>query len=182
MRTALFYTPLEMDSIREKIRDIPDFPKKGVIFKDITPLLNDAKIFKKVISIFLECYQNEKIDKVVAIESRGFIFGSVLAYELNAGLCVVRKMGKLPYKTIKKSYDLEYGTDHLEIHEDSIKAGERVLIVDDLLATGGTAEAVIHLVKELGGTVAGLAFLIELRFLKGREKLKGYDIYTMIQY
>ena len=171
-----------MDSIKSHIRDIPDFPKKGIIFKDITPVLNDPKLFRKVVDIFTEKYQGEKIQKVIGIESRGFIFGAVLAYQLNAGFCVVRKMGKLPYKTIKKSFDLEYGSDTLEMHEDSIQPGERVLIVDDLLATGGTTEATIALVQQLQGHVAGLAFLIELSFLKGRARLKEYDVFSILKY
>ncbi len=171
-----------MDQIKAKIRDIPDFPKKGIVFKDITPVLNDPKLFRRVIDIFSERYSGDKIDKVVSVESRGFIFGSAIAYQLNAGLTVVRKTGKLPHKTIKKSYDLEYGTDHLEIHEDSIKPGERILVVDDLLATGGTCDATVHLVEQLGGSVVSLAFLIELSFLHGREKLKKYDVFSIIQY
>lgn len=171
-----------MDAIKSKIRDIPNFPKKGIIFKDITPLLNDPSTFKRVIDIFTDRYLGEKIDMVVAIESRGFIFGSILAYNLKAGFTPVRKIGKLPFKTIKKSYDLEYGTDHLEIHEDAIHSGQRVLIMDDLLATGGTAQAVVHLVEALQGKVISLAFLIELTFLKGREKLKKHDIFSLIQY
>jgi adenine phosphoribosyltransferase len=171
-----------MKTIKDAIRDIPDFPKKGIIFKDITPVLGDPKLFKRAVDIFVERYSGEKIDKIVGIESRGFIFGSVLAYQLNAGFTLIRKVGKLPYKTIKKSYDLEYGTDHLEIHEDSILPDETVLIVDDLLATGGTCEAAAHLVEQLKGKVLSCAFLIELGFLKGREKLKGYDIFSMIQY
>ena len=171
-----------MDTIKEKIRDIPDFPKKGIVFKDITPLLNDPKLFHKVIDIFTERYRNENIDRVVGIESRGFIFGSVLAYKLECGFTIVRKTGKLPFRTIRKSYDLEYGSDHLEIHEDSIRPGQRVLIVDDLLATGGTCLAVTELVRQLQGKVAGLAFLIELSFLKGREKLKTFDVFSIVQY
>ena len=174
---------LNMDSIKAKIRDIPDFPKKGIVFKDITPLLNDPKLFHKVIDIFTERYRNEKIDRVVGIESRGFIFGAVLAYKLECGFTIVRKTGKLPYRTIKKSYDLEYGSDHLEIHEDSIQPGQRVLIVDDLLATGGTCLAVTELIQQLQGNIVGLAFLIELAFLKkGREKLKNYDVFSIVQY
>lgn len=171
-----------MEQIRAYIRDIPDFPKKGIVFKDITPLLSNPTLFRKVVDIFTEKYQDEKIDKVVGIESRGFIFGAVLAYKLNAGFCVVRKMGKLPFKTIKKSFDLEYGSDTLEIHEDSIKPGQRVLIVDDLLATAGTANATIQLIEELQGKVAGLAFLIELLPLKGRERLKNQSVFSLIQY
>ncbi|OGQ18682.1 MAG: adenine phosphoribosyltransferase [Deltaproteobacteria bacterium RIFCSPHIGHO2_02_FULL_40_11] len=171
-----------MDVIKKAIRDIPDFPKKGIIFKDITPVLNNPELFRKTIDILHERYEGEKIDKVVGVESRGFIFGAVLAYTLGAGFTIVRKVGKLPYKTIKKSYDLEYGTDHLEMHEDSILKGERVLIIDDLLATGGTCEATAHLVEQLGGKVQSCAFVIELTFLKGKERLKKYDVFSMIQY
>lgn len=173
---------LMMDAIRAKIRDIPNFPKKGIIFKDITPVLNDPHLFHRVIDIFTERYSDEKINKVVCVESRGFIFGAALAYNLNAGLILVRKVGKLPHKTIKKSYSLEYGVDHLEMHEDSITPNERILIIDDVLATGGTANATVHLVEQLGGKVISLAFLIELTFLKGREKLKTHDIFSLIQY
>jgi len=182
MYSVFFYTLQFMDAIKEKIRDIPDFPKKGIVFKDITPLLNDPKLFHKVIDIFTERYRSEAIDRVVGIESRGFIFGSVLAYQLECGFTIVRKTGKLPFRTIKKSYDLEYGSDHLEIHEDSIRPGQRVLIVDDLLATGGTCAAVCELVRQLQGKVVGLSFWIELVFLKGREKLKNYDIFSIVQY
>ncbi len=171
-----------MDVFKTHIRDIPNFPKKGIIFKDITPVLSDAILFKKAIDIFRDKYEGENVQKVVAIESRGFIFGSALAYQLNSGFCIVRKSGKLPYKTIKKTFDLEYGTDTLEIHQDSIKRGQRVLIIDDLLATGGTAEATIHLVEELQGRVVGLAFLIELLALKGREKLKEQNVFSIVQY
>ncbi|MBI4041036.1 MAG: adenine phosphoribosyltransferase [Deltaproteobacteria bacterium] len=171
-----------MNAIKNAIRDIPDFPKKGIVFKDITPLLNQPKLFQKVVDIFYSRYEGDRIQKVIGIESRGFILGSVLAYRLEAGFSIVRKTGKLPYKTIKKSYDLEYGTDHLEMHEDSIEADDRVLIVDDLLATGGTCNATIQLVEELKGKVVGCAFLIELSFLKGREKLKNYDVFSIVQY
>ena len=171
-----------MDEIKRQIRDIPNFPKKGIIFKDITPVLNDARLFKRVIDIFTERYKDEKIHKVVGTESRGFILGAPLAYQLGAGFTVVRKMGKLPYTTIKKSFDLEYGSDTLEMHKDSIEHGERVLIIDDLLATGGTAAAAAALVQELQGDVVSFAFLIELEFLKGRQKLGDKDIFSIIQY
>lgn len=170
------------ERLKSKIRDIPDFPKKGIVFKDITPLLNDPKTFKETVQLFASRYQAKRIDKIVSIESRGFIFGSALAYQLGSGLTVVRKTGKLPYRTVKKKYDLEYGSDQLEIHEDGIRPGERVVIVDDLLATGGTALATIKLVEELKGQIEELVFLIELSFLKGRDKLKNYNIFSILQY
>lgn len=164
------------------LRSVPDFPKQGVVFKDITTLLKDKTAFKKSVDNFYERYRKYHIDKVVSVESRGFIFGSTLAYRLNAGFVPVRKQGKLPSKTIRKEYQLEYGTDILEIHTDSINKGDKVLLVDDLLATGGTIVAACELVKELKGEIVGIAFLIELLFLKGREKLKGYDVYSIIKY
>ena len=170
------------NDLRNIIRSIPDFPKKGIVFRDITTLLKDKEAFRKSIDILFEIYKSVLIDKVVSIESRGFIFGSVLAYKLHSGFIPVRKPKKLPAKTIKEEYQLEYGTDSLEIHIDAIKNGEKVLIVDDLLATGGTVQAVCRLVEKLGGEIVGLAFLIELSFLKGREKLKGYDVYSIIKY
>ena len=171
-----------MEYLKEKIRDIPDFPKKGIIFKDITPLLLDPKSFKDVINIFKERYIKRPIDKIVAIESRGFIFGGALAMELEVGLAIVRKPGKLPYRVIKETYELEYGTDSIEIHEDAIRSGERVLILDDLLATGGTVHACTRLVEKLGGKVEECAFVIELSFLNGREKLKNYSVFSIIKY
>lgn len=170
------------EELKKKIRSIPDFPSKGVMFRDITTLLKDAKAFRKAIAFFVDHYKGKRIDKVVAAESRGFIFGSVLAYELNTGFVPLRKAGKLPFKTIKKEYKLEYGKDAFEVHVDAIKKGDKVLIVDDLLATGGTAKAAIDLVEELGGKVIGLAFLIELSFLEGREKLKDYEVFALINY
>ncbi len=170
------------EDLKKYIRDIPDFPKKGIIFKDITTLLSHKDAFKKAMDIFVERYKNEKIDKIVAADARGFIFGGVLAYELNAGFVPVRKKGKLPHKTISADYELEYGTDTLYAHEDAITAGERVLIVDDLLATGGTAKATCDLAKRLGGEIVEFAFLIELSFLNGRDKLKGYPIFSQIVY
>jgi len=169
-------------SLEKTIRDVPDFPKKGIIFKDITPLLSDHKAFKESVDNICEKFKDEKIDAVVSIESRGFIFGSIIAYKLGAGFIPVRKKGKLPFKTYQVTYDLEYGTDTLEIHQDAIKKGQRVLIADDLLATGGTAKAVAELVEKLEGKVAGIAFLIELTFLKGIEKIKNYPVYTIIKY
>jgi adenine phosphoribosyltransferase len=164
------------------IRDVPDFPKKGIIFKDITTLLQDGDAFRLAMNRMLKKYLDDKIDKVVGIEARGFIFGGVLAYKLGCGFVPARKPGKLPYSTIREEYTLEYGTNSLEIHDDSIAAGDRVLIVDDLLATGGTALAAARLAEKLGGEVAGIEFLIELGFLQGREKLKKYPVHSLISY
>ena len=168
--------------LTKSIRDIIDFPKKGIVFKDITPLLKDKKYLKLMIDTFYNYYKSKKIDKVVSMESRGFIIGSALAYKLGAGFVPIRKKGKLPYKTISVTYDLEYGKDTLEIHEDSINPGERVLIVDDVLATGGTAKAVTQLINKLSGKIIGIGFLIELSFLKGRNKLSNYNLYSIITY
>ena len=164
------------------IRDVPDFPKKGIIFKDITPLLKNKKSLKTMVDIFYNYYKSKKIDKIVSMESRGFIIGSALAYKLGAGFVPVRKKGKLPHKTISVTYDLEYGKDTLEIHKDSINPGDHVLIIDDVLATGGTAKAVTELIEKLSGKIAGLGFLIELSFLKGRDKLDKYNLYSIITY
>ena len=168
--------------IRQAIRDIPDFPKPGIIFKDITPLLANGPLFAKTIDLFAERYQHQKVDTVLGIESRGFIIGAALAYKLGAGFSVVRKPGKLPYETHSASYALEYGVDTLEIHIDAITRDARVIIVDDLIATGGTAAATAELVTKLGGTVVECAFVIELSFLKGRDKLKPYRVYSVLQY
>ncbi|MBI5214166.1 MAG: adenine phosphoribosyltransferase [Ignavibacteriae bacterium] len=173
---------MNRESLRTSIRNIPDFPKKGIMFRDITTLLKDKQAFTQAIDVLYERYKSEKIDKIASVESRGFIFGSVLAYRLGAGFVPVRKPKKLPSSTIKEEYQLEYGTDALEIHTDAISKGERVLIVDDLLATGGTVEATCKLVKRLGGEIISLAFLVELTFLKARERLREYDVYSIIQY
>ena len=170
------------DDLRDAIRDIPDFPKKGILFKDITTLLTRGDLFRKVIDELAAHYQSKNVEKIVSIESRGFIFGSALAYKLGAGLVPVRKKGKLPHKTVTATYQLEYGTDTLEMHEDALTEGMRVLIVDDLLATGGTSKATAQLVEKVGGKIVGYAFLIELLFLKGRDKLKDYDVHSLIQY
>jgi adenine phosphoribosyltransferase len=172
----------KISDLRNYIRSIPNFPKNGIIFRDITTLLQNPDPFRKAIDILFDYYKNLTINKVVSVESRGFIFGSVLAYKLGAGFVPVRKPKKLPSSTIREEYQLEYGTDALEIHTEAISTGERVLIVDDLLATGGTVKATTKLVERLGGEIVGLAFLIELSFLKGREKLKGYDVYSIIDY
>jgi adenine phosphoribosyltransferase len=172
----------DIDSLKAAIRDVPDFPKKGIVFKDITTLLKDPVTFRRAVDLFVVLCGGERVDKVVAIESRGFILGSLVANRLGAGFVPVRKPGKLPARTIKATYDLEYGTDSLEIHEDAVSAGERVLIVDDVIATGGTARAVGELTKKLGGTVTAYAFLVELTFLNGREKLMGHRVHSLIRY
>ena len=169
-------------NLQSKIREIPDFPKKGVGFKDITPLLEDADYLRQAIDCLAEVYKNKNIKKIVAIDARGFLIASALAYKLKAGLVIVRKKGKLPYKTIGCDYALEYGQETLEIHRDSIRPKERILIVDDVLATGGTALAAAKLTEKLKGKIIGIAFLIELLFLKGRKKLKKYKIDSLIKY
>ncbi len=171
-----------MDDLKTLIRDVPDFPKKGVIFKDITTLLKEGEAFKEAIDGISNRNLDKRIDVVVSVESRGFIIGSAIAYKLQAGIVPVRKKGKLPWPTHQCTYELEYGADTLEIHQDAIKAGEKALIVDDLLATGGTVGAVIDLVERLKGQIAEVAFLIELSFLKGREKIGDYPVYSLIRY
>ncbi len=173
---------LKKADLKGHIRDIPDFPKEGIIFKDITTLLKDKDAFKKSVDLFAKKFKKENIDLVVGVEARGFIFGAALAYKLGAGFVPVRKKGKLPSKTKSVSYELEYGTDILEMHEDAINSKTRVLIVDDLLATGGTIQAVIELVKAEKAVIAGVAFLVELRFLKGKNKLKDLPVYSVIKY
>lgn len=168
--------------IENYIRDIQDFPKQGILFKDITPLLNDPLARAECLKILAESLKGQKIDKVVGAESRGFFFGMLLAQELNAGFIPVRKPKKLPYDIISASYALEYGTDRLEMHTDAIKKGDRVLIHDDVLATGGTAKAVCELVEKLGGEIVQCNFLMELTFLNGREKIKEYPIFAAITY
>lgn len=167
---------------RELIRDVPDFPKPGIIFKDITPLLAEPSALHAVVGDLTVLFENEKIDLVLGAEARGFIFAAPVALRLNAGFVPVRKPGKLPWQTESESFELEYGQDSFEIHRDAIPKGSRVLIVDDLLATGGTAEAMCRLVERLGGQVAGLAFVIELDFLNGRNKLKGRRVESLIRY
>ena len=172
----------DIASIRQMIRNIPDFPKPGIVFKDITPLLSDGNLFKRTIDILADRYRSQRIDMVLGIESRGFVIGAALAYQLGAGFCIVRKPGKLPYQTHKTSYALEYGTDSLEIHTDAISQNARVVIADDLLATGGTAAATAQLASQLGGTVVECAFVIELVFLKGRERVKPHGVFSIVQY
>lgn len=164
------------------VASIPDFPSKGILFRDITPLMADGPAFKYACDLLVNYAKKINAEIVVGPESRGFIFGCPVSYELNIGFAPIRKPNKLPRKTISCTYDLEYGSNELHIHEDAIKKGQRVLIIDDLLATGGTVEAAIKLVEQLGGVVAGCAFLIELEDLKGRERLAGYDVYTALKY
>jgi adenine phosphoribosyltransferase len=171
-----------IEQARALIRDVPDFPQPGIVFKDITPLLADANAFSSVIDLIVVNYGRGNIDKVVGIEARGFILASPVAYHFGAGFVPVRKEGKLPWESAREEYELEYGTAVLEIHKDSIRPGERVLIVDDVLATGGTSRATARLVEGLGGKVIGVACLIELSFLKGRDALADYDFFSLITY
>jgi adenine phosphoribosyltransferase len=170
------------DDLRAKIREVPDFPKPGILFYDITTLLKEPSAFNDVIDRMAEPVKDDRIDLVVGMESRGFIFAAPLAYKLGAGFVPVRKLGKLPADTIEVEYDLEYGTAALEVHRDAIAEGQRVLIVDDLLATGGTVLGTIELVKRLGGEIAGLSFMVELTALHGRDKLGDYPIHTLLTY
>jgi len=168
--------------LADLIRDVPDFPIEGILFKDITTLIGNADAFREVIDWMVDQYAGSNVDSVVAIEARGYIFGAPIAYQLGAGFVPIRKPGKLPAKTVSESYALEYGTNLLEIHEDGIKPGQRVLVIDDLLATGGSARAAVNLVERLGGEIIGVTFLIELDFLNGRKKLQGYDVRSLIHY
>jgi adenine phosphoribosyltransferase len=171
-----------MDDLKQIIRDIPDFPKKGIIFKDITTLLQDAKSYQRMVDLLAHRYIGQKIDKVVGVEARGFIIGSVLAYKLGAGVVLVRKPGKLPSEKFSKTYELEYGSDTLEMHKDAIKPGEKVLIADDLLATGGTMSAVVDMVNQLGGEIVECCFMTELTFLEGRKRLPEGKVYSLLQF
>ena len=171
-----------MEHLKAKIRHIPDFPKPGILFYDITTLLNDPQGFRDMIDALASPFSDRGVEQVVGIESRGFILGAAVANHLGAGFVPIRKPGKLPSKTHREDYALEYGTDGLEIHEDAVRDGQRVLIVDDVLATGGTAKAAAGLVRRIGGSLIGLTFLIELNFLKGRERLSGEDVYSVLQY
>ncbi len=170
------------EPLKDLVRTVPDFPKPGILFYDITTLLKDKAGFAKLIDAMAEHYIDRKVDLVLGIEARGFIFGPALAYRLNAGFVPVRKPKKLPAQTVSVTYDLEYGSDTLEIHEDAIEPGQRVVLVDDLLATGGTMEATVKLVRQLGGDIAGLAFAVELDFLKGRERFPDMDVFSLLHY
>jgi len=169
-------------TLTDFIRNIPDFPKPGIQFKDITPLLNDGPAFRAAIQTFIERYQGQPIDTIVAVEARGFVLAAPLAYQLGIGFAPIRKPGKLPADTYQVEYELEYGTNMVEIHRDALRPGSRVLVMDDLLATGGTAAAACNLVEKLGSTVVEVAFLIELSFLKGRDRLQNHPIFSIIQY
>ena len=171
-----------MEDLKNIIRDIPDFPKKGIIFKDITTLLADAGSFQKMVDLLSHRYIGQKIEKVVGVEARGFIIGAALAYKLGAGIVLVRKPGKLPSETFKKTYDLEYGTDTLEIHTDAIRKGEKILIADDLLATGGTMAAVVDMVNSMEGEIVECCFMAELEFLHGRSKLPAGKVFSLLKF
>lgn len=173
-----------MEELKALCRNVPDFPKKGILFRDITTLIREGDRFKEVIDTIGARYEDKGVDVVVGIESRGFIFGAALAYKLGAGFVPVRKKGKLPWRTYQATYDLEYGTDTLEVHQDGIRAGQKVVIIDDLIATGGTACAVIELVEKLKGKIVEVAFLIELTDLKGKDKVvaKNYPVYSLLQF
>ncbi len=173
---------LNSDQLKKLIREIPDFPKKGILFYDITTLLKDKAGYATLIDQLAEHYIGKQVDLILGMEARGFIFGPALAYRLNAGFVPVRKPGKLPAATARVEYDLEYGSNALEVHKDAIEKGQRVLIVDDLLATGGTAQATAQLATTLGAQIAGLGFVVELDFLKGRDKLKPYDVFSLLHY
>jgi adenine phosphoribosyltransferase len=175
-------TMTDCDSLKKLIREVPDFPKPGILFYDVTTLLKDKLGFAMLIDALTERFLNKDIDLILGIEARGFIFGPALAYRLNAGFIPVRKPKKLPAETVKVTYDLEYGQDTLEMHKDAIKPGQRIVIVDDLLATGGTAQATAKLAKSLGADICGLAFVVELDFLNGRDKLKEYDVVSLLHY
>ncbi|MGB6367347.1 MAG: adenine phosphoribosyltransferase [Thermoanaerobaculia bacterium] len=171
-----------MDDLKAYIREVPDFPKEGILYYDISTLLQNPLALRMTIDRFVWLFAGKHVDKVIGIESRGFMFASIVAYNLDAGFVPVRKPGKLPAKTIDETYDLEYGTDTLEMHQDAVEPGEKVLIVDDLMATGGTAAACARLVESLGGKVVGFGFVVELTFLNGRKELEGYEVESLIRY
>ena len=171
-----------MESLKTHIREIPDFPKEGILFYDITTLLRNGDAYRRLVDLLADRYRDQAVDAVVGVEARGFIFASAVAYRLGAGFIPVRKPGKLPYRTVSKTYELEYGSDTVEMHEDAVANGDRILIVDDLIATGGTARATADLVAECGGQVVELAFAIELEFLNGRDALAGYDVFSVLKY
>ena len=171
-----------MEELKKVVREVPDFPKEGILFYDITTLLKDGKAFAKAVDALSERYKGKQIDAVVAIEARGYIFGPAMAYRLGVGFVPVRKPGKLPAKAIQETYELEYGTDTIEMHEDAVEAGQKILVVDDLLATGGTAAAACRLVEKAGGQVVECCFLIELSFLNGRDKLGSREVFSLLKY
>lgn len=171
---------MSIEQLKKAIRDVPDFPKPGILFKDITPVVSDPHLFAMAVKLLTERHARGSIDKVAAVESRGFIFGTAVAQALGVGLVPIRKKGKLPYRTVEASYDLEYGSATLQMHVDSVVKGERILLIDDLLATGGTAEASARMIEQLGGKIVEIEFLIELAFLNGRKKLSAYSIFAPI--
>lgn len=171
-----------MDSLKQFVREIPDFPKPGILFYDITTLLQNGDAFRQTVEAFAQAYGEQKIDTVVGVEARGFIFAAAVAFRLGTGFIPVRKPGKLPYRTVRKTYQLEYGSDTLEMHADAIRPGSRVLLVDDVIATGGTARAVADMIREQGGQVAGVGFVLELEFLHGRKALDGYEVFSILKY
>jgi adenine phosphoribosyltransferase len=171
-----------IERLKANIRDVHDFPKEGIVFKDITPILSNGQLFRLAVTIFAERYQRKSVEKIVAIDARGFIFGGALAHYLGVGMTIARKKGKLPYKSHQHEYELEYGTGMLEMHIDAIEPNQRVVIIDDLLATGGTAEAAAKLVEKCGGEVVELAFLVELSYLHGRKRLEKYPVFSAITY
>lgn len=171
-----------MESLKAEIREIPDWPRKGILFYDVTTLLKQGECFRRTIDALVDPYKNKRVDLVLGMEARGFIFAPTVAYALKAGFVPVRKPGKLPAAKLQVNYELEYGSDSLEVHQDAVKPGQRVLIVDDLIATGGTARAVAEMVETMEATVVGLAFVVELSFLKGRDKLGKYDVHSILQY
>jgi adenine phosphoribosyltransferase len=173
---------MDLEAVRACIRDVPDFPQKGIVFKDITPVLADAKLFRQVVDAFAERWRGERVDKVVGIESRGFLFAAPLAYVVGAGVTVVRKPGKLPWKVIREVYALEYGENALELHVDAVAPGERVLVIDDVLATGGTADATGRLVARQGGVLVGFSFLVELGFLDGARRLGPERVHSLVRF
>lgn len=171
-----------MEELKKVIREIPDFPKPGILFYDITTLLRDAKAFARTIEIFQAQYKDRRVDAVIGIEARGFIFAAAVAYRLGVGFIPVRKPRKLPFRTVSRSYQLEYGTDTLEMHEDAVRPGDHILLIDDLIATGGTARAVAEMIEAQGGRVAGAGFVVELEFLNGRQALPGYEVFSILKY
>lgn len=173
---------ISLDALKQSIRDVPDFPKPGIVFKDITTLLKQGNLFKQAIAALAVPFRNKKVQKIAVIESRGFLLGAPLAYLFGVGVVPIRKEGKLPAETLKVSYALEYGTDTLTIHKDALEPGENVLLIDDLLATGGTARAALELIEKGRGKIAGIGFLVELAFLNGRQKLSNYDVFSLIKF